>query len=86
MRASRLFWAGLCAPAMTLTLIVGCGDKPASHRRHRKIGQHCAGTRTSGGKMSSGGGEKTPVEAAAVATIKGKVVYDGTPLRRRRAC
>lgn len=78
MRASRLFWAGLCAPAMTAALIVGCGDKPASTGGGTK-------SSTGGGKMegttksTSSSGEKTPVEGKGVATLKGKVVYDGTP-------
>jgi hypothetical protein len=80
MRASRLFWAGLCAPALTAALIVGCGgsDKPAAPSGGTKAG-------TGGGKMegpsksASSGGEKTPVEGTGVAIIKGKITYDGTP-------
>jgi len=80
MRASRLFWAGLCAPAMTAALIVGCGDKPASTGGG-------GGTKTppktgameSGGTKTGSSGEKTPVEGTGVATIKGKISYDGTP-------
>ncbi len=76
MRRARLLWTAICAPAMTAAMIVGCGDKPASTS---------TGTKPPGGvSMGAGGtpassGEKTPVEGTGVATIKGKVTYDGTP-------
>jgi hypothetical protein len=75
MRASRFFWAALCAPALTTTLIVGCGDKPPDKAPPSKSG-NAAPAMDSGSKST---GEKTPVDATATATIKGKVVYDGTP-------
>ena len=63
-----------------MTLIVGCGDKPATTPAPNKSGGGAmSGPSTTGDKMTSGGSEKTPVEAKATATIKGKVVYDGTP-------
>jgi len=75
MRVSRLFWAAFCAPALTTTLIVGCADKPPDKAPPSKSG-NAAPTMDSGSKST---GEKTPVDATATATIKGKVVYDGTP-------
>ena len=78
MRGLRLFWAATCAPALTMTLIVGCGDKPASTAPPAKGGGAMSGPSTTGDKTTSAG-EKTPVEAKDTATIKGKVVYDGTP-------
>lgn len=78
MRASRLFWAGLCAPALTAALVAGCGDKPASTGGSAKPaadGGKMGGTT----KSTTSSGEKTPVEGTGVATIKGKITYDGTP-------
>jgi hypothetical protein len=79
MRASRLFWAGLGTPALTLALMAGCSsDKPESTGGGTKAP-------TDSGKMggttkpSTSSGEKTPVEGTGVATIKGKITYDGTP-------
>ena len=77
MRASRLFWAALCAPALTTTLIVGCGDKPPA--TPPSAGSGAVKKDPGAIKSPSSGGEKTPVDATATATIKGKVVYDGTP-------
>ncbi len=61
---------------MTAAMIVGCGDKPASTTTGTKPPK--SGSMDGGSKTSSSG-EKTPVEGKGVATIKGKITYDGTP-------
>jgi hypothetical protein len=77
MRRSRLALAAFCVPALTTAMLVGCGGGDKSTPATTKPST----TKPSGGTadMKGSGGEKTPVEAKATATIKGKVTYDGTP-------
>jgi len=64
---------------LSAALIVGCGDKPASSGGGTKAPSTSGGTKDGGTKQpTASSGEKTPVEGTGVATIKGKISYEGT--------
>jgi hypothetical protein len=71
MKSMRWSLAALLAPVLTLALVVGCGKKDES----KSSSDSSAG----GGDSGSTGGPKKAVEIKTRGTLKGKVVYDGTP-------
>lgn len=76
MKRLRFWGAALLAPALTVFL-AGCGDKSKEAPKAASGETKKSGDATA--KPVTTGGEKTPVEGKGVASLKGKVTYDGTP-------
>ncbi len=74
MRVSRLLW-----PALAAALIVGCSSEKPSSSNPAGAGRNPGLTTEPGTKKTGSTGDKTPVEGKGVATIKGKITFDGTP-------
>jgi hypothetical protein len=71
MRVSRLLW-----PALAAALIIGCNSEKPSSSNPAGAGPNPGLTPDAPSKKT---GDKKPIESKGVATIKGKVIFDGTP-------
>ena len=85
MKASRFLWAALCAPALTaIVAIVGCGGDESKSKPGGGTGAVNKPTASDAdSKPAPASGDKTAVEGKGTATLKGKIVYDGTPPERK---
>src|SRR4249920_1306962 len=70
MRTTHWFKLALVAPALATLALVGCGDKGGG-------GGGNTGGPATGGATKPPAGDATPVAGKGVATVKGKIVYDG---------
>lgn len=84
MKASRWLWTLWCTPALAALLTIsGCSNdsKPKDSPKSSSTPSAKAPAETKAAPTASTG-SKTPVEGQGEATLKGKVVYDGTPPER----
>ena len=79
MNASRIKWTILSAPALTALLtLTGCSGDTKPKDTKPSTSKPPAET-----KSTAAAGSKTPVEGKGVATLKGVVLFDGTPPERK---